>query len=159
MIYDYLLADLKRPYPSHLDRTFGQTGNFLPFFLGLQTPLPPPPPLPLPYGGNGGSLLTRGCSPKKKFGSAYAIVQQHFFTTFCKEYQLFTQTTNCIIIANVKTLDRFYCKERERYLRTFPLLFRLGNSNSFFLIDIFFSLLFFYNSFCNNKINKLYKQK
>ena len=46
MIYDYLLADLKRPYPSHLDRTFGQKGNVLPF-LGLQTPLPPPPPPPL----------------------------------------------------------------------------------------------------------------
>ena len=58
-----------------------------------------------------------------------------FFTTYCKEYQLFThntQPTNCIIIANVKTLDRFYCKERERYLRTFPLLFRLGNSNSLY---------------------------
>ena len=38
-----------------------------------------------------------------------------FFTTYCKEYQLFTQTTKCIIIANVKTLIlyMFYCKERE----------------------------------------------
>ena len=50
---------------------------------------------------------------KNNSGSVQDIVLQHFFTTYCKEYQLFTQTTNCITIANVKTLDSIYCKERE----------------------------------------------
>ena len=65
MNYDYLLADLKRPYPSHpiwIEHLAKRVMFCL--FLGLQTPLTPPP---LPYGGNGRSLLTRGCSLQKKF--------------------------------------------------------------------------------------------
>ena len=75
MIYDYLLADLKRPYPSHLNRTFGQKGNVLPF-LGLQTPLTPPPPLRREWMKFAHERLQPS---KKKFGSANAIVQQHLF--------------------------------------------------------------------------------
>ena len=75
MIYDYLLANLKPPTPSHLVRTFGQKGNVLPFLRFANAPKHPPP-------------LTEGmvevCSReaaafKKKFDSAYAIVQQHCF--------------------------------------------------------------------------------
>ena len=49
-----------------------------------------------------------------------------YFATYCKEYdnQLFTQTTNCIITANVKTLDRFYRKEHET-LTDFSFTFRV----------------------------------
>ena len=115
------------PIPTHLDRTLTKKVIFC-HFLGLLTPPPPP------YGGKGGNLLTRGCRLQKYFCSVLEILFNNiFFTTYCKEYQLFTQTKNCIIITNVKTLDRFYCKERKTLTDFWiPLLFRLGLSNSFF---------------------------
>ena len=105
------------------------------FFRFENAPNPPPPP----FGGGMVEVCSREAAafknnwapPMLLFNSIF-FIELSFFITYCKEYQLFTQTTNSIIIANVKTLDRFYCKERERYLRTFSLHFRLGNSNSFF---------------------------
>ena len=131
------------PIPSHLDRAFDQKGNVHPF-LGLQTP---PPPLRWAWW----KFVCERLQPSKIF-----LINNIFFTTYCKEYQFFTHLSNCIIIANVKTLD-IYCKERET-LMDFPLLFMVGLSNSFLLvIEIFF--FDFFILFCNNKIKNLYRQK
>ena len=102
------LANLKQP-PSHpiWIEHLTKKSNFRPF-LGLQTP--PPPPL---TEGMVEVCSREAAAFKNISGSVEDIVQQHFFTTYCKEYQLFTQTKNWIIIANVKTLYRFYCKECE----------------------------------------------
>ena len=56
-----------------------------------------------------------------------------------------------------KTLDKFYCKERET-LTDFLLLIRLGLSNSFLISAIDFFLAIFFNPFCNNKINILFNK-
>ena len=57
-----------------------------------------------------GKLLMRGCGLKNISGSIYDIAQ-HVFSTYCKEYQFLTLATNCIIMANGKTLHRLFCKE------------------------------------------------
>ena len=133
MIYDYLLANLKPSSPFHLDRTFGQKGNVLSFFFRFANAPNSPPPPPPPYGGMVEVCSREAAAFKKNLVPPMLLFNSIFSQHTARNINyLRTQTKNCIIIANVKTLDRFYCKERERYLRTFPLLFRLGNSNSFF---------------------------
>ena len=138
----YLLADLKQP-PSHPIWIEHLTKKAISDIFRFANA----PPHPTLLRREWWKFAQERLQPSKIFLvlSNY-IVQQHFFTTYCKEYQLFIQTTNCIIMANLKTVDRFYCKKREtltdfKFFLCFYII-RLGSSNSF-LSDRFFSLLFF----------------
>ena len=112
------------------------------------------PPPPLPYGGNGGSLLTRGCGLLKNSGSAYAIVQQHFFHNILQGISII-YTNNKLNNSKCQNC-RHVLLQRAGEILTFA--FQARALQFIFLSDRFFLCYFFY-SFCNTKINKLYKQK
>ena len=95
-MYDYYIGRFKATPPHRVWTKHFTKKVFFCNFWGCTRPFSSP------YGGNG-VCRSRQAAALKYSGSAYDIVKQDVFATYCKEYQLFTHTMNYIIIATCNT--------------------------------------------------------
>ena len=148
MIYDYLLEDSKQP-PSHPIWIEHLTKKVISAIFRFATSPPP-------YGGNGGSLLTRGCNLQKYFWFRLWYCSTTFFHNILQGISIIYTNNKLHIYSKCKNF-RQALLQRAGVTDGLFLCFQARALQYIFLIDRFISLLFY--PFCNNKINFINKNK
>ena len=143
IIYDYLLADLKRPYPYPIWIEHLAKRVMFCLFLGLQTPLTPTPPPPSLTEGMVEVCSRKAAAFKKKSGSAYAIVQQHFFHNILQGISIIYTNNKLHNYSKCKNCRQVLLQRAGEILTDFSFAFQARAFQFIFFRDRFFLCYFF----------------
>ena len=142
MNYDYLLADLKRPYPSHpiwIEHLAKRVMFCL--FLGLQTPLTPPPPT---LRREWSKFAHERLQPSKKnFWFRLCYCSTAFFHNILQGISIIYTNNKLHNYSKCKSFRQVLLQRAGEILTDFSSAFHARELQFIFLIDRFFSLLFF----------------